>query len=70
METQINIQVISYNKMGHRFGDAVKTINTFDKAMVFDDFDVNIIDLTDPNMWRNKADNFKQLNCNNDLQCK
>ena len=64
----MNIQIITYNNARHRFGDTIKTINSFDKAMVFDDFDVNITDLTDPLMWRNKDDSYIQLNCNNDLK--
>lgn len=64
----MNIQIIAYNDIGHRFGGLSQAVNTFDKAMVFDDFDVNIIDLTDQNLWRNKSDNYNQISCNNDLK--
>lgn len=64
----MKIQHICFTGSNNRFGDFVQEVNAFDKAKVFDDFDLNIIDLTDENLWRNKADNYRGVESINDLQ--
>jgi len=62
----MKIQLLSY-KGNNSFGNYVEA-NTFNKASVFDMFDVTIIDLSDPEIWKNKGKNTKSVNCINDLK--
>lgn len=61
-------QLITYEKTNLAYKSFFSQINTFGEVMIFDDFDVNVIDLTNPNIWKNKNANYSKVNCNDDFR--
>ena len=64
----MTIQLITYDNNKNPFGEMITEINSFDSARVFDDFDINIINLADKSIWQNRGSNCQSVNCINDFK--
>lgn len=62
------IQIISYDKSDYKILEKNYMLSSLDEFNSFDDFEVNIIDLSKEYIWRNKSDNYSSINCIADLQ--
>ena len=63
----MRIQYI-YNKGTSKIKSAEIECTRFDSPKSFDEFDVNIIDLTSDHIWENNANSTHSINCANDLR--
>lgn len=63
------IQIIGYNKrtLEGKSGDKV-TSNSFESPLSFDEFDFNIIDMSDKGIWRNNRASLESINSYKDLK--
>ena len=64
----MSIQLVTYDQSLSKFASSVDEINLFNQARVFDDFDINIIDLNNKKIWYCNSNTFRQVNCQNDLK--
>jgi len=62
------IQVITYNKSKCKFTGESITVSQFDSPRSLDDFQINIIDLSDANIWQNYENTNSSLNCMKDIK--
>ena len=62
------IQIITYsgNKSGY-IGNENVVVSSLKSPRAFDDFDINIIDLNDGNIWVNKKNSYKSVESLNDF---
>ena len=61
---KLNIQYISYS--GNLLTELFK-VNTLNLPESFDDYEINILDLSDENLWKNKGNNANYLDCFQDV---
>ena len=59
-----NIQYINYNGS---FTSNLFKINKLNSPESFDDYDINILDLSDKNIWTNNSSSTQNLNCISDI---
>ena len=57
----MKIQLICSDPNKSSFGEIINQTSFLDKAHVLDDYDVNIIDLKAPSIWRNKKSNYQTI---------
>ena len=62
------IQIISYDKSDYKILEKNYMLSSLDEFNSFDDFEVNIIDLSKEYIWRNNSDNYSSISCIADLQ--
>ena len=63
----MDVQIISNYKMKD-LQDSEIQVNALNAPDSLDAYDLNIIDLTDKNIWKNNADSFSRINCMNDFK--
>jgi len=62
-----SIQVIQYKLDDNLRGKGIK-LSKFENPVSLDEFDINIIDLSHPQMWINHENSINDINCSTDLE--
>ena len=62
------IQILTYNGKEKELKGKDVVINKLHDAQSFDEFDINIIDLRDHNIWEYNGSNNNDVNCINDFK--
>lgn len=61
------IQMLTCNKQDKNFEGHDMVINTFHDAQSLDEFEINIVNLNDSTVWRNRANDKEKVDIRNDL---
>lgn len=64
----MEIQHISYSGRSNRFLDSSVKENSFNEPEHFNQYELNIIDLTDKNIWKNDNNSYSYVNSLNDFK--
>lgn len=61
------VQMINYSGIAKGITDEDISVSRLSSPLSLDEFDINIIDLNDANIWKCDANNSKSINCINDF---